>query len=104
MAEGVFNSEVEKSEKLRDSFISSSAGLYAYDGEGAHPKAIQMLKSEWGIDISSHQSQTVSKELLNESDIILVMTRGHKKELISRFDIDNLWQVLSPSYPKKQTI
>lgn len=60
-----------------------SAGIYA-SGDGASKNAIQAMK-EMGLDLSGHISKPVSYELLEESDLILTMTRGHKFSILSSF-------------------
>lgn len=63
-----------------------SAGIFAQAGQGATQGAIQALKQE-GIDIGdSHRARPVSKDLLEEADIILTMSISHKEALISNFN------------------
>ncbi len=60
-----------------------SAGLVAFPGVPATPEAVQACQ-EKGIDISTHQSQSLSKTLATESDLILTMTGRHKEMIVKK--------------------
>ena len=60
-----------------------SAGIFAYNGSGAAPQAIAALE-EVGIN-APHQSQSVTRELLEWADLVLTMTTGHKNSLIMQY-------------------
>ena len=63
----------------------SSAGLHAIPGVPIAQFAADALKRR-NVDMSQpHQSQPVTDALLNEVDLVLTMTSGHKHELIRRF-------------------
>ncbi len=55
----------------------SSAGTFAGFGMPASELAVRVIKN-YGIDLSEHVSQPITKPKLLESDIIYVMTEGHK--------------------------
>jgi protein-tyrosine phosphatase len=57
-----------------------SAGLGALVGEGASEHAVELMR-ERGIDISSHQAQQLTPELVSKADLVLVMETGHKKAI-----------------------
>ncbi len=57
-----------------------SAGIFAGNGQGANPNAIQVLKKR-GIDFTTHESQPVTDELMEWADVILTMTAHHKLTL-----------------------
>lgn len=59
-----------------------SAGTAAFGSQEASKNAILALR-ELGIDLSSHRSQPVSKELIEEADLVLTMTRSHKQQLLA---------------------
>lgn len=82
MAEGIFNHFILNEEKL-EGVKASSAGISAFSGDGANPKAQKAVKDLFGIDISSHRSRTINKKDLEKADIILTMTRGHKEIILS---------------------
>ncbi len=75
MAEGYL-----KHKKLPDVFVKS-AGL----GENGYPASGNSIEvmGEVGIDISSHISSTVNKQLINWADKIICMTASHKAILSS---------------------
>jgi protein-tyrosine phosphatase len=82
MAEGIFNNVVEKDLQLRDAFYAKSAGIAAYKGQGANPNAINALRQEWNIDISTHITKPISDELIADSDLILTMCQNHKSFIL----------------------
>lgn len=55
----------------------SSAGVSAQEGEGANPKAIKAME-EFGLDLTYHKARQITGEMIEESDLILVMTQGQK--------------------------
>ncbi|MGI6096727.1 MAG: low molecular weight protein arginine phosphatase [Dethiobacteria bacterium] len=61
-----------------------SAGLAALEGLPAADFALEVLQ-EKGIDFFTHRSRLLTSELVEEADLILVMTRAHKEELLKRF-------------------
>lgn len=82
MAEGMFK---EKLKNINENNIKvSSAGISAIEGQMANEKAIKVLKSK-GIDISSHRAKQITKEMVNQSDLILTMTLSHKKLILEYF-------------------
>lgn len=54
----------------------SSAGIGAWEGAAASEGAYLVLL-EQGLDISNHRARLLTKELVDESDIILSMARSH---------------------------
>jgi protein-tyrosine-phosphatase len=61
-----------------------SAGTWALEGEPAARMA-QKLLSAHGIDLSDHRSRQVTRELLNQFNLILVMENGHKEAMQIEF-------------------
>lgn len=61
--------------------LIDSAGLWAVPGNAASENAVEAL-SEMGIDLSCHRSKPLSNDLIEQADIILVMTSEHKSMLI----------------------
>ncbi len=61
-----------------------SAGLYTTNGLPAS-EAAQIVMQEMGMDISTHTSQVVNEELMTEADLILAMTREHRRFLTGLF-------------------
>ncbi|RDW22273.1 protein tyrosine phosphatase [Oceanobacillus arenosus] len=60
-----------------------SAGIFAGGKQQANPNTIKVLERH-GIAIN-HQSQAVTNQLLNWSDVVLTMTTQHKQSLIIDF-------------------
>src|SRR5688572_10070148 len=61
-----------------------SAGTWAIAGQPALP-AVSSTAHDFGIDLSGHRSARVSRRLLAEYDLILVMEAGQKEALLSEF-------------------
>jgi protein-tyrosine-phosphatase len=55
----------------------SSAGTGAYDGAPASEGAY-LVGLENGIDVSAHRARRLTEELVDESDLILVMAPQHR--------------------------
>ena len=74
MAASLFNKiAVERNMDVR----IESAGIFANDGEGASIEAVVAMK-KYDIDLLSHHAQSINTELVEKSDLILVMTPAHK--------------------------
>lgn len=80
MAESILRDEAKK--KNKDIEVSS-AGIFAIDGDRASEEARKAMKSRGGL--SNHKSRFLSKELMDWADLILVMTRSHKRNLLTRY-------------------
>jgi len=59
----------------------SSAGIMALVGGGASEGTREVLGKE-GIDVGMHRTQRVTRELLDQSDIILVMDEMHESKIL----------------------
>ena len=69
-------------EELPDhGWIITSAGLGAMEGMPAAPEAVEVAKAHGG-DLSAHQSQPLSAELVSYADVLLGMTQGHVSVLL----------------------
>jgi len=60
-----------------------SAGIAAFPGAPPRPEAVEVCR-EKGMDLSSYQSQPLSKTLVLESDHILTMTGKHKEMILKK--------------------
>ncbi|NQT93285.1 MAG: low molecular weight protein arginine phosphatase [Lentisphaerae bacterium] len=65
-------------------WVVRSAGVSAGNGSEATPQAVETMRRD-GIDLSAHRSRPVDRSLLEEAELILVMTAGHRDQLLSRF-------------------
>lgn len=54
-----------------------SAGVSAYEGYPASSYGVEVI-SELGIDMRDHRSQPLTKKMIDEASLILVMTHLHK--------------------------
>lgn len=59
----------------------SSAGTSVFFASSASAEALNVLSQE-GVDASSHQARPVTNILLKRSDLIFVMTRAHRRQVL----------------------
>ncbi|HEY2761996.1 MAG TPA: L-threonylcarbamoyladenylate synthase [Pirellulales bacterium] len=64
--------------------VVSSAGISASMGGRPSPEAV-VIMSEWGIDLSSHESQQLSEQLIRHADVIWTMTRSHRQAILHQW-------------------
>jgi len=57
-----------------------SAGMGALDGFTPTDETIEVMKKE-GVDLSGFKSKALTKELVKEADLILVMEVKHKEQI-----------------------
>lgn len=67
-----------------EGFKAQSAGLMALPGNTATSMA-QQVAAEYGVDLAGHRAQAVSRELVDGSDLILVMEKSHEDMLLADF-------------------
>ena len=82
MAEAYFRDLCEKGK--RNDIDVVSAGIFAGDKIQASPEAAQIM-SNYSIDISQHKSRQITEELVKSSDVIVVMTKSHRKTILTSF-------------------
>jgi protein-tyrosine-phosphatase len=85
MAEGLFNYIVKNEGHGLEDFTAVSAGIFAFEGDGANPKSIKVLKEGYGIDISSHKARKITNSDIEDAYMILTMTKDHKDTLVEIF-------------------
>lgn len=81
MAEAILKKAIKESGRSVEEYSISSAGISTANGMSASENSIKALK-EIGIDLSNHRSKVITKKLIDESDIILTMTKSHKEILL----------------------
>jgi len=81
MAEYLFK-KMAKEEGLE--IQSSSAGFVGHSSRGATFETLEALKKE-GIDASEHKSRPLSEELIQEADLVCVMTKSHEFHLLDEY-------------------
>lgn len=85
MAKVVFGDIVAKSPELRSAGITvKSAGRLNLDHHKASEEAVQVMQ-ERGLDITAHQSQHIDQDLIDWSDVILVMENKHREYILDQF-------------------
>ncbi len=62
----------------------SSAGTWALEGQPASANA-QVVMQRRGLSLSAHRGRMVTRALVDESDLILVMTLNHRDSLCAEF-------------------
>ncbi len=61
-----------------------SAGVAAPTGQPASAEAVQAM-AEWKIDLKGHRSQGLSRRLVDEARLIVVMTAAHGQAVVTQF-------------------
>jgi protein-tyrosine phosphatase len=102
MAERLFMHAIDAENPIKDIINIQSAGVAAFDGSPASPNAVKALK-DCKIELKDHQSQSLTQDLVDTSDIIVCMTRTHKDIVNLHFNVDNkkVLLMLEPLNPKK---
>ena len=85
MAEGFLRYQLENEPTLSGQFSVASAGISAYEGDGASDEAASVMLSDWGLDITGHRSTALSDEHIEDSYLILTMTGRQKDYIISTY-------------------
>jgi protein-tyrosine-phosphatase len=83
MAEHLFKLILEK-QGLIDNFIIDSAGIYGEDGCSATEHA-KKAAGEYGADMSKHRAKTITREMVENSHLILTMTQRHKEHILKMY-------------------
>lgn len=79
MAAAIFSDHLLRSRHL-DSWRVLSAGLLAQKSQRV-PTLVQQVMEARGLDVSNHLSQAVTKELLEQSALVLVMEKWQQEIL-----------------------
>ncbi|MGD1048786.1 MAG: hypothetical protein ABR899_08570, partial [Candidatus Krumholzibacteriaceae bacterium] len=79
MAAGIAAARV--SEAWRGLVSFSSAGTAAFEGMRAASNAVRVL-AEAGVDISDHRAMMLTKEMIDEADLVVVMAEEHRAEVL----------------------
>ncbi len=70
-------------EALKDAgVVVRSAGAHAFGGSPASPEAVRAMAT-MDIDIRGHQATTLTRELIDEADVIYCLTDGHRQAVLS---------------------
>ena len=82
MAEGYLKKILQ--DKHKETIEVFSAGLAAYEGSPPTSQAIEVMK-RFGVDISHNKSKSVTEEMIDQAEIIFVMSGSHLTDLQKRF-------------------
>lgn len=61
-----------------------TAGLATFPGSPAASQGIQVME-ELGLDLTEHQTNPVTSELIDWADLVLTMTWEHKRKVLSAY-------------------
>ena len=90
MAEAMFRQLMAKRlgckvDELADrGVIIMSAGIAAMMGGRPSPESVAVL-APMGIDLSTHESQPITEQLVRHADLILAMTRSHRNAILAEW-------------------
>lgn len=68
----------------RHGVVVASAGISAWSGTRASVNAIDTM-AEMGGDLTGHESQPLTEELVRQADVILTMTAAHRAAILAQF-------------------
>ena len=60
---------------MADRLKVSSAGTHAWDGNPATGEAMRSRRRKCGLDLSGHRAREVRRSIMDDTDIVLAMTR-----------------------------
>ncbi len=90
MAEGLLKKRIADAcgcepAKLDEAGVSvNSAGVAAMPGARASSQAVETMRG-YEIDLAGHSSQPVTERLVQNADLILTMTEGHRQALLAQY-------------------
>jgi len=100
MAHGILNHLVT-SDSLDDDVDVVSSGTGTLDGYPATSDAV-MAAAKDGIDISHHHSTAITEDLVDDSDLILVMAYNHLFEVLGKFPEADGKVAMLKAFPDKE--
>lgn len=83
MAEALFRARAEQAGES-DRWRIESAGTWGMDGQAASPLTHTVM-AQRKLSLEKHIARTVTAELLQEADIVVVMTRSHRDAISAEF-------------------
>jgi L-threonylcarbamoyladenylate synthase len=80
---------------LERGYMVLSAGLATTPGMPASPDAVDLM-GRAGLDLTGHQSQPATADLLGIADHVITMTQSHRDSIVSRYpELDDRVRTLS---------
>ncbi|MBR6788564.1 MAG: hypothetical protein IKM44_02010 [Clostridia bacterium] len=83
MAEQMFADYIKKN-KMSAVVSVSSAGIYADNGRPMTPESAGVL-AELGLTVYPHKSRLLTVDLIQNANVIVCMTEGHRNALVHTF-------------------
>ena len=101
MAVGLLRDKLIR-DKMNHHVRVRSAGIWALEGQTASAYARQVM-AEQDLDISEHRGRNLTQAVVDEADLILVMTRQHAQTIARNFEGDTgkvhlLSEMIGPAY------
>jgi len=77
---------------------TASCGTSTFAGIGASIETIRVMKDE-GVDVATHRGQKITRELLDQSDVVIVMQKIHREFILDQYpDFDHKVYLLTEFY------
>ena len=102
MAEGLLKALMKRT-KFRSIVAVNSAGTLALPSSPAHETAIK-IAAEQGVDIRTHRSRFITKQIVEQADLIIAMARDHLEYLQKRFPEHRKKVVLLKEWKRNQPL
>jgi ribose 5-phosphate isomerase B len=83
MAAGLFNVRAKDLGEAQE-FAAESAGTRGVEGAPASAYGIQMM-AQRHVDIQAHRGRSVTREMMEQSSVVIVMTMSHREALAAEF-------------------
>ncbi len=104
MAEVLFRDQLRQRGLPVASWCVESAGTWAPDGSPAARYGREVM-AQRGLDLSRHRARTVTREMLQQFNLILVMEINHKEALCAEFpDLCKKIFLLSEMVARKMSV
>ena len=87
LAAAIFKKRLQ-AEGISDQWTVSSAGTWVKEKVKAHPKAIQQALKH-NLDLKSHVTREITGEMIEASDLVIVMTHNQKEALQFEFPVQS---------------
>ena len=79
-----FMKELLKAQGHEEEYEVTSAGTWTVGDHPPAPLAVEVM-GERDVDISSHRSHRLTPQDMEDADLVVVMTQGHKEALAMEF-------------------
>jgi len=79
-----FTKGLLKAQGREEEYEVTSAGTWTVEDHPPAPLAVEVM-AERGLDISSHRSHSLTSQDMEDADLVVVMTQGHKEVLSLEF-------------------